>query len=110
MPRKTVRQQWESQCKTYLFGAWTCPNHSGVIACNTPYYHQVSSLGQFLPKTTFASNQSIDINAIQGPICPHFVYKKSPIPFRKAQKDSLALPFPVFIDEYGFVFAKTDDD
>ena len=107
-PSKTLRNQWEKNAKTYLFSVWTAPNNSGILACNTPYYHDASSLGQLLPKTTISGDQ-MTITSIQGPICPHFTYKKTPIPYRKSSKNSVDLPFSVTMDSQGFLFAHQEE-
>ena len=107
IPSRTIRDLWEKNAKTYLFTVWTAPDNSGVLACNTPYYHDATSLGQLLPRTT-TNGDSMSITSLKGPICPHFVYKKTPIPYRKSSHKFIDLPFAVTVNAQGFLFADSE--
>lgn len=101
-PSTQTRKKWEFNCKTYLFSVWTAPDQSGIIACNTPYYHNPKSLGQLLPL-----NHIIDQTqkTISGPLCPHFIYKKGPTPYKKAPRNTtMTLPSAVYINAHGLLF------
>ena len=107
-PDQETRQRWESITKSYLFSVWTDPNNAGILAINTPRYHENGSHGHWLPCTKVHQNDQEQITALSGPICPDFTYEKSPIAYRKQSSSSWPLHHPATQTIFGFVFTEQE--
>jgi hypothetical protein len=104
-PKPHIRNLWEKFTKSYVFSAWVDPHQAGIIAINTPSYHDADSLGQLLPLNSAVHTENEAILTVSGPICPDFTYEKSPIAYRKKTSKQWQLPHTVYVSPIGFLYA-----
>ena len=99
-----TRALWELHTKAYVFRVWVDPEQAGILAINTPYYHDCQSLGHLLPTTSAISDDAYDLYTdLKGPIVPDFIYHRQNKTLGKNPQKQRPLPFAVAVSPCGLL-------